>query len=75
MQLAPPHPGDGKLHVRVCVPLAPQAVAEQALQPDQPPSIGSLPVQERDDAPAQALPPQDGEGLLHVRVCVPRAPQ
>lgn len=61
-QLLPPQPGDGKLHVRVCVPLAPQAAAEQLLQADQPPLIGSLPVQEREDAPTQALPPQAGDG-------------
>ena len=74
-QLLPPQPGDGKLHVRVCVPLAPQALAEQLLQADQPPGLGSLPVQEREDAPAQALPPQPGDGWVQARVCVPRKPQ
>ena len=34
----PPLSGDGLLQVRVCVPPAPQDVAEQALQSDQPPS-------------------------------------
>ena len=34
----PPCSGDGLSQLRVCVPLPPQAVAEQALQSDQPPS-------------------------------------
>lgn len=67
-QAVPPHPGDGELHVRVCVPLVPQAVAEQALQADQPPSTGSLPVQAREKVPAQGRPPHDGDGLMHPRV-------
>lgn len=71
----PPHAGAGLLQVRVCVPVSPQAVAEHSLQPDQPPSMGVLPVQEREDAPMHALPPHPGDGMLHVRVCVPLAPQ
>ena len=74
-QLLPPQPGDGKLHVRVCVPLSPQARAEQLLQADQPPFLGLLPVQACEDAPEQLLPPQLGDGKLHVRVRVPLAPQ
>ncbi len=74
-QLPPPHPGVGLVQARVCVPLAPQAVAEQALHADQPPFRGPLPVQVRDDAPAQPLPPHAGVGLVQARVCVPLAPQ
>ena len=59
----------------VCVPLAPQALAEQALQPVQPPSTGLFPVQARDDEPEQLLPPHAGAGLSQVRVCVPPTPQ
>lgn len=59
----------------VRVPLAPQAVAEQLDQADQPPSTRLLPVQVRDDGPVQVLPPHPGAGLSQVRVCVPRAPQ
>ena len=75
MQVAPPHPGDGKLHVRVCVPVSPQALAEQGLHADQPPAIGLLPEQDWDAGPTQAAPPHAGEGLLQVRVRVPLMPQ
>ena len=82
MQAAPPQAGDGLLHARVCVPLAPQALAEHALHADQPPLTGELPVQVRVSlAPRlpssfrHAWPPCAGEGLLQVRVCVPPAPQ
>ena len=71
----PPHPGRGLVHVRVCVPLSPQTLAEQALHSDQPPFLGLLPVQDCENAPEQLLPPQPGDGKLHVRVCVPLAPQ
>ena len=74
-QLLPPHAGVGFVQDLVCVPLAPQALAEQALQPVQPPSTGLLPVQARDDEPEQLLPPHAGAGLSQVRVCVPPTPQ
>lgn len=74
-QLLPPHAGVGFAQDLVCVPLVPQALAEQALQPVQPPSTGLLPVQARDDEPEQLLPPHAGAGLSQVRVCVPPTPQ
>ena len=75
LQARPPQAGDGLLQVRVCVPLTPQAVAEHALHADQPPFTGAFAVQERDDAPLQAAPPQAGAGLVQVRVWVPVVPQ
>ena len=74
VHVLPPQAGAGLLQARVCVPLASQLVAEQALQSDQPPFTGSLPVQVRPDGPEQ-LPPHPGLGLSQVRVCVPAAPQ
>ena len=71
----PPHAGVGLLQARVCVPLAPQSLAEQALHADQPPSTGLFPVQVREDGPEQLLPPHPGVGLVQVLVCVPLAPQ
>ena len=82
VQVAPPQAGDGLLQVRVCLPLAPQAVAEQALHVDQPPLTGELPVQARvslvprlPSSFRHAWPPCAGDGSLQVRVCVPLAPQ
>ena len=81
-QLPPPHPGAGLSQVRVCVPAAPQALAEQALQADQPPSTAAAPVQPRVSlAPLvpssfrHCRPSCAGTGSLQVRVWVPAAPQ
>ena len=81
-QLLPPHPGSGLSQFRVCVPLAPQAVAEQLDQADQPPSTGELPAQPRTSLvpllPSSfrhSWPPCAGAGLLQVRVRVPLVAQ
>ena len=78
----PPQAGVGSLQLRVSVPLAPQAVAEQLPQSDQPPLTGVLPVQARvsrmpkvPSSNRHCRPPQVGGGTVHVRICVPLAPQ
>lgn len=76
----PPHPGTGLLQVRVCVPAAPQDVAEQAPQSDQPPFSGVAPVQGRTSS--LPLVPSSlrqlrcpAGGSVQVRVCLPLMPQ